>query len=57
VSPLPFPVQLYRAALLEADRILASGALEVDEMLALAATLEEIREAVQASEWVDDARA
>jgi hypothetical protein len=41
-----FAAALWRAALLEADRILARWELEVDEALALEATLEEIHAAL-----------
>ena len=41
-----FAADLYLAAVIAADRILAAGELELDEALALMATLEEIREAL-----------
>jgi hypothetical protein len=53
-----FLVELYRAALLEADRILARGELGLEELDELAATLERIRaEVYRQAEGVDRARA
>jgi hypothetical protein len=42
-APSAFAVEVYRAALLEADRLIASGELEPEELVALMATLERIR--------------